>query len=112
MTDSSQPPRKRTRSDTKNATAEYSTYTKDADLYFPDGNICFAVERYLFRLHRGVVARQAEAFRAMLDIPEPAGGQALFEGVPVVDLYDNKEDIKALFSIIYDGPYVFHVCSF
>lgn len=95
-------PQKRARTDA----ADHSTYGKDPDYYFADGTICICVEGTPFRVHQGVHIRHSQVFRDMLSVPRPMNGGQVddeFEDVPVVELNDRAEDMRALFRIMYDS---------
>ncbi|KAG9011568.1 hypothetical protein FRB94_008137 [Tulasnella sp. JGI-2019a] len=80
---------------------DYTTYGKDSDYYFPDGNICISAEKALFRVHRGVLARHSIAFRELFDVPQPTHGFDSFEGVTVVNLPDTLSEIRTLLKFVY-----------
>lgn len=62
-----------------------------------------------FRVHRGVLARQSEVFREMLDIPQPdfcapdIQSESRIEGCEVVRMYDHPIELASLLKAIYDG---------
>lgn len=86
---------------------DYSTYTKDPDYYFHDGGVRLVVARTLFRVHPGVVMRHSTVFRDMFSVPLPAhDGDESFDGAPVIELDDEVEDLRVLFRLTYDSPYV------
>ncbi|KAG8989238.1 hypothetical protein FRB94_008058 [Tulasnella sp. JGI-2019a] len=89
------------------ADGHHTTYTKDTEYYFPDGTLCIAAEQTMFRVHQGVIARQSEVFRDMFGVTSSAGdggGGEIFEGAPVIKLDDRADDIRALFSLMYNVP--------
>ncbi|PPR07100.1 hypothetical protein CVT24_010936 [Panaeolus cyanescens] len=55
-----------------------------------------------FRIHRGVLARHSTVFNDMLSLPQPADAD-LFEGCPVVPMYDLPKDLSSLIHYLYDG---------
>ncbi|KAG9026467.1 hypothetical protein FRB95_008839 [Tulasnella sp. JGI-2019a] len=85
---------------------DYTTYGKDSDYYFPDGNICISAEKALFRVHRGVLARHSIAFRELFGVPQPTHGFDSFEGVTVVNLPDTLSEIRTLLKFVYGDMWV------
>ncbi|KAG9022410.1 hypothetical protein FRB95_014824 [Tulasnella sp. JGI-2019a] len=87
--------------------SHYSAYTKDPNYYFTDGTLCIVVEQTMFRVHKGVVARQSEVFKDMFEITGPVSddaGDEVFENAPVIKVEDKAADIRALFSLMYNAP--------
>lgn len=89
----------------KTNSADYASYSRDSDYFFPDGTLCTAVEQKLFKVHSSVLSRHSTVFRDMLSVPsppEPAGEH--FEDVPVVTLKDQAKDVWVLLRLMYDPP--------
>ncbi|KAI0688688.1 hypothetical protein C8T65DRAFT_589286, partial [Cerioporus squamosus] len=80
---------------------------RDADLWFPDGNIVVIAENTSFRVHKGVLARHSIVFHNMFDVPQPTdpdpAAADLIEGCPVVRVSDPAHDFKHLLHMLYDG---------
>ncbi|KAG8986790.1 hypothetical protein FRB94_002430 [Tulasnella sp. JGI-2019a] len=61
----------------------------------------------MFRVHKGVVARQSEVFKDMFEITGPVSDgteDEVFENAPVIKVEDKAADIRALFSLMYNAP--------
>ncbi|KAG9017312.1 hypothetical protein FRB95_008837 [Tulasnella sp. JGI-2019a] len=80
---------------------DYNTLTKDPDYYFPDGNICIAVDQVLFRVTQSALARQSTIFCDMLKLSEPTDGSESLEGAAVVRLSDGLDEIRTLFMFMH-----------
>ncbi|KAG9017314.1 hypothetical protein FRB93_007428 [Tulasnella sp. JGI-2019a] len=80
---------------------DYTTYEKDQDYYFSDGNICIVVEQVIFRVHQQPLARQSTVFRDMFAVPPPKDGVESFEGVAVVKLADKLGEVRALLQFMH-----------
>ncbi len=84
------------------------------DPWFEDGNLVLLTEDLtIFRIHRGVLARQSEIFKSILDLPQPDAGDPgvemqdeMIEGCQVVRMYDHPIELSSLLKAIYDGVYV------
>ncbi len=65
-------------------------------LWFPDGNVVLATNKYLFRVHKSLLSLHSSVFRDMFKLPivdgpsaaENAAGMApeMYEGLPLVRL--------------------------
>ncbi len=101
-------PTKRARSEEDASTG--SGYTiKDADIWFNDGNIILvSAESTGFRVHRSVLARNAEFFRDMLQLahPEPEEDASPAEST-VLPLEDSTNDLKVFLNALYTLGYVY-----
>ncbi|KAG9006330.1 hypothetical protein FRB93_008819 [Tulasnella sp. JGI-2019a] len=105
--DGSSPSLKRARTEAD----DFSLYKKDLEYYFPDGAICLAATHILFRIHNDVLIRHSSVFRNALRLPGD-GIDKTFEGVPILKLDDEAEDLRVLFKLAYNSPPVdvsFHV---
>ena len=71
-------------------------------MWFEDGNVVLIAENVALKLHRGVLARQSVVFQDMFAIPQPESTE-VFDGCPVVHLYDSASDLAIFIEILYDG---------
>ncbi|KAJ6556677.1 hypothetical protein B0H10DRAFT_1894722 [Mycena sp. CBHHK59/15] len=83
---------------------ETGTARRIDTLWYEDGNIVFQAGDSLFRLSRGVLARQSNVFQDMLAFPQP-GDETLIDGCPVVQLQDDPKDVEDFFSAIFDSAF-------
>ena len=72
------------------------------DFWFSDGNIVLAVDKVLFKVHRGQLERHSEVFQSLFSIPQPQDAPTV-EGMPVVELFDSPSDVSYLLKALYDG---------
>ncbi|KAF9021979.1 hypothetical protein BDZ89DRAFT_990864 [Hymenopellis radicata] len=96
---------------TKRARPEDNTSTgpgytiKDADLWFNDGNIILvSAQSTGFRVHRSVLARNAEFFRDMLQLAHPEEDASRVEST-VLPLEDSTNDLKVFLNALYTLGY-------
>ncbi|KAG8945657.1 hypothetical protein FRC04_000618 [Tulasnella sp. 424] len=89
MTDISQPPLRRHES-----------------FYFFDGNICLLSRGIVFRVFKSLLAAESEVFKDMFVVGSDgqAEGQSLYEGVPLISLDDDPEDLAHLFRFLWKPP--------
>lgn len=88
-------------------------------LWFPDGNVVLATDKYLFRLHKGMLSLHSSVFKDMFELPtvdasgSSAGGEntaagmtpdsELHEGLPLVRLAgDNGDDVVHLLRAAFE----------
>lgn len=76
-----------------------------SDLWFEDGNIILVAGDVAFKVHRGQLERHSEIFRDLFSLPQPLD-QPMFQGFPIVQLYDSPSDITFLLRALYDGLWV------
>ena len=74
-----------------------------AKLWFEDGNVVLVAEDHPFKVHRGVLAAKSAVFSSMFGVPQP---QTLeenehFQGIPLVPLSDEWQDVQTLLEGIY-----------
>ncbi|KLO06114.1 hypothetical protein SCHPADRAFT_946356 [Schizopora paradoxa] len=79
-------------------------------LWFTDGNVVLATDKYLFKVFKGILSMLSAVFRDMFELGESSGGesvvQEMYEGVPLVTLVDDQgEDVAHLLRALYDHRY-------
>ncbi|KZP21992.1 hypothetical protein FIBSPDRAFT_825261 [Athelia psychrophila] len=73
-------------------------------IWFFDGNIVIDASSTLFRVHRGVLARNSDVFRDLFLVPQPAGDSPNeIDGCAVVTMHDSAEDWAYVLNAMYDG---------
>jgi len=81
--------------------------TERGDPWFDDGNIVLLSEdsSVAFNVHRDVLARSSEIFQSMFEMAQmrPPADVELFEGCPVVRMYDSPLAFSNLIKALYDG---------
>lgn len=79
--------------------------------YFPDGNIAlFAFEgrkHVVFRVHQSVLSLHSPVFASMFTLPPPSNTseRELYDGVPLVRMYDHSSDLSELLRALYHPEY-------
>ncbi|KAG2028836.1 hypothetical protein BDR03DRAFT_882568 [Suillus americanus] len=78
---------------------------RHASLYFFDGNIVLMAsnnfgDKIVFRVHQSILSHYSTVFADMLTMP-PAREAETYDGVPLVCLPDNAEEIESLLKAIY-----------
>ncbi|EIW87224.1 hypothetical protein CONPUDRAFT_96556 [Coniophora puteana RWD-64-598 SS2] len=90
---------------------------RDKSLYFDDGNVVIAAaltptkNGLLFRVHKSILAKNSLVFADMFTLPDisprtEAETNDLYDGVPVVPMYDKPQDVRGLLHFFYDAPSV------
>ena len=59
------------------------TYTREADLWYDDGDIVIQAETTQFRVSKGVLASFSDIFKDMSSIPQPLSDEEVIDGCPV-----------------------------
>lgn len=81
--------------------------SKRGDPWFDDGNIIlltsFEDSPVAFKIHRGVLARHSEVFRAMFEVAEPPPDSENLEKCPVVYMHDVPVELSSVIKALYDG---------
>lgn len=81
---------------------------KDLDFYFPDGTVCLRAIDTLFKVYQGYLAKHSQVFSSLFTLPPPESPdqppQEMFDGVPVVRLLDEPNDIQAVLNLMYNAP--------
>ena len=75
------------------------------ELWFEDGNVVFQTETAEFRVYRGILAARSSVFRNMLSVPHPRSSftQAIQDDEQAIRLSDSAQEIRSLFSAIFDS---------
>lgn len=69
----------------------------DPELYIPDGNVVLRCENTLFRIWKGILVMNSEIFRDLFSLAsDEAADSEKYEGVPLVYLQDEPEDMRML----------------
>lgn len=61
--------------------------------WFDDGNIILEAGAKQFRVHRRVLAASSKIFADMFSAPQPAQGDEVVDGCPVVKMSDDAEEL-------------------
>ena len=62
-------------------------------IWFSDGNIVLATSTMLFKVFQGILIHNARAFRDMFALAQCCGATDTLDGVPVVELQDDADDL-------------------
>ncbi|KAF7984327.1 hypothetical protein HWV62_15323 [Athelia sp. TMB] len=78
--------------------------TRKGSIWFFDGNIVIDASSTLFRVHRGVLAKNSDVFRDLFLVPQPTAiPSGEIEGCAVVQMHDSAEDWTYVLNAMYDG---------
>ncbi|KAJ7095738.1 hypothetical protein B0H15DRAFT_921062 [Mycena belliarum] len=86
--------------------------SKRGEPWLDDGNIILATQdpqspsaSTAFRVHRSVMARHSEVFESMFLVPQPLSSEVveMFDGCPVVRMWDSPIELSHLIIALYDG---------
>lgn len=81
--------------------------------YWPDGNIVLVARNVIFRLLKSQLASISTVFGDMFNLsmeqlsvsdPDPSSPQEKYDGVPMIKLDDDPDDLAMLFTLIWKGP--------
>jgi hypothetical protein len=87
-------------------TSEHDASLVD-DLWFEDGNLILKAENSLFRIYTGLLAARSSVFKDMFAFPPPAEGNEIFDGCPIITVYDNAKDMAFFLRAVFDSRCVF-----
>ncbi|GJE90723.1 hypothetical protein PsYK624_068670 [Phanerochaete sordida] len=71
------------------------------DLWFPDGTIVLRAGTVLFRVYKGILAKQSPFLAELFALPQPPHGET-YEGCPVLEIYDAPEDARVFLLALHD----------
>lgn len=71
-------------------------------LWYKSGNVVIATPKILFRVYDGILAQHSPIFRDMFSLPQPTTGPDQLDGVPVVHLHDDPEELSHFLRALYD----------
>ncbi|KAI0365131.1 hypothetical protein BV20DRAFT_904011, partial [Pilatotrama ljubarskyi] len=81
--------------------------TKDAELWFEDGNVALVARNVAFRVYKGILARRSEVFCDLFSIPNPPDAETI-DGVPAVQPSDSPDDLKHFLML----QVISHICGY
>jgi hypothetical protein len=94
--------------DSANAVRRQS-FTRSTDVWFDDGTLIIEADDMYFRVYKGILSTNSPVFEDMLSIPQPIGeGAVVYEGCPVVKLYDSSTDVMHFLKALHFSRCVFH----
>ena len=76
------------------------------DPWLDDGSIVLQAQAVQFRVHRSVLARNADIFADMFQMPQPdkpMEGQVFVDGCLVLELDDDPTELGHFLRALYDG---------
>ena len=80
----------------------------DTKFYLADGDLAIRSElsqdgsATVFRVHKATMAYNSPVFHGMLGLPVHPAGEEVHDGVPVVQVTDTAEEMRALLAALYD----------
>lgn len=82
--------------------------TRCAKLWFDDGTVILRAQNTVFRVYKGILARESSVFRDMFSLPQPEKDQGVCadSGCPVVEVQDDAEEMELFLSVIFNPRYV------
>ncbi|KAF8643193.1 hypothetical protein AX16_009170 [Volvariella volvacea WC 439] len=83
---------------------EAPSIPEQGEIWFDDGNVVLLVENTAFRVHKGVLKRLSDFFDDVFRLPQPPD-QELLNGVPVMHMQDDLDDVLATLKVIYEPFY-------
>ncbi|KAH6907966.1 hypothetical protein BKA70DRAFT_347951 [Coprinopsis sp. MPI-PUGE-AT-0042] len=83
----------------------FKAHDRVSELWFEDGNLILQAENTIFRIYRGHLSARSSVFRDMFEFPPPAEGNRTLDGVPIVEVYDEAEDMKNFLKALLDSEF-------
>lgn len=88
---------------------------KHSDLWFLDGSVILKAQSTLFRVHMSQLSRHSLFFKDLFSLPQPPSCltdhdpslnaiKDAHEGIPLIPLQDDADDVANLLTALYDGP--------
>lgn len=74
-------------------------------VWFEDGNLILQTDTAVFRVYSGLLAARSSVFKDMLAFPPPPEGNLMFDGCPIVRLYDSSEDVRYFLNAVFNSGY-------
>ena len=62
-------------------------------LWFEDGTVILSTPELLFKVYKGILSLNVTVFKEMFSLPQPADGVEMLDGIPVVHLQDDGDDL-------------------
>lgn len=72
-------------------------------LWFEDGSIVLQTGKTIFCVHRSILAARCSVFKDMLAFPVPPSGTDAYDGLPLVRLHDDEEEMGWFILAIFDS---------
>lgn len=89
---------------------QLGTMTRDATLWFDDGNVILTASGVGFRVHRGVLSAVSALFRDMFSM-RPVADEDKVDGCPLIAMHDSSQELRHLLQLLYSGhQYVVASC--
>lgn len=80
-------------------------FRRHESFYLFDGNICLRSRGVVFRVFKSLLAEESEVFRDMFAIAvDEESGQSTYDGVPLIDLDDDPDDLAQMFHFLWKPP--------
>ena len=82
-------------------------FVEDQTVWMDDGNVIIAAGNepvHLFKCHRSVLCKNSEMMNDMFGVPFSCDQH---QGVPIVPMPDDVDDVRALLKMLYDPVYVY-----
>ena len=73
-----------------------------------DGNVIVAAGLKpisVFKCHRSMLSKGSDILSGLFTLPALSAAET-YEGLPVVPLYDAREDVRSFLSMLYNSAYV------
>ena len=74
---------------------------RDDEFWEDDGMVVLVARNVGFRIHNSVLAHHSPVFADMLSIPAGSMEREKYDGVSLVHLHDDAEDVEELFKVFY-----------
>ena len=81
---------------------------EDTSVWMEDGNVIVAAgidPISLFKCHRSMLSRGSDILGGLFTLPALSAAET-YQGLPVVPLFDSREDVRQFLKILYDSACV------